>query len=162
MLLIMACKKQNTISFDNTKPTVLFVSTNARVLDTAAFLGKRYMHFLISIDVITGDSSIYFSQLPIDHSRFVRLLGPDTVHEFTLYRPLLLTTLPEVIPESDVYEISANDTARITYFGMVIAHGRWTQFYMEAYRFPYSLGQNDGTYESFIEFSPSYKTNMPL
>lgn len=149
--IITSCQKQKSKEIISVqKPMVLIVSTEARLLDTAAFIGKRYMHFLITFDVITGDSDVYFSQLPSGYESYVKITGPDTIHNYTPYRPLILTTLPEVILESDVYKISAHDTARITYFGMVVAHGRWTQFSMQVYMFPYSLGQNDGIYESVI------------
>jgi hypothetical protein len=131
------------------------------LLDTAAFAPKRYMHFLITFDIITGDSDIYFSQLPTDYGPFVRFCGPDTNRLFTPYRPMIIPDIPEIIPESDIFKVNAHDTVRITYFGMIVAHGAWIQFYMQAYEFPYSLGINDGVYESSIIFDNSFVTTNP-
>jgi len=159
---IISCKKQHQPSgITSQKPIALFVSTQAQLLDTAWSNPRRYMHFLITFDIITGDSSIYFSQLPMEYSRFARFLGPDTVHEYTPYRPLILTNIPEVVPEGDVFKIDSHDTVRISYFGMLIAHGPWTQFYMQSCGFPYSLGQNDGVYESVVRFDICFTTNFP-
>src|SRR5574343_1557075 len=144
---IMKCKKQNTPISDQKNPTALLVSTTARLLDTVAFAPKRYMHFLITFDIITGDSDIYFSQVPRDYRSIIRFCGADTNRLFTPYRPLILTNIPETIPESDIFKINAHDTIRISYFGIVIAHGPWLNYYMQAYGFPYSLGMNDGSYE---------------
>jgi hypothetical protein len=160
-IIVMQCKKQNTVNSDRKKPTAVLVSTTARLLDTAAFAPKRYMHFLITFNIITGDSDIYFSQLQMNYQRCIKFLGPDTVYNHTPYRPMILTTLPEVIPEGDVYKINAHDTVQVSYFGMIVAHGAWIQFYMQAYEFPYSLGINDGVYESGIIFDNSFVTTNP-
>lgn len=157
----MKCKKQNTPISDQKNPTAVFVSTTARLLDTAAFAPKRYMHFLITFDIITGDSDIYFSQLPADYSEFVRFMGPDTVYSFTPYRPSIIPGIPEIVPESDIFKMNAHDTVRVTYFGMIIAHGPWKNFYMQAYRFPYSFGMNDGDYKSTVVFDTLFKTSFP-
>ena len=159
--IIVSCKKQKFKEIlSPQKPTVLIVSTDARLLDTVWSEPSRYVHFFITFDVITGASDVYFSQLSSNYESYVTVMGPDTVYSYTLYQPLILTMLPEVIPEGGVYKISANDTARITYFGMLIAHGRWTQFSMQAYAFPYSLGENDGVYESVISLD-SVSTGFP-
>ncbi len=159
---IISCKKQHQPSSTNSqKPNALFVSTQARLLDTMWSASRRYMHFLVTFDVITTDSCVYFSQLPADYLPFAAFLGPDTIHEYTLYRPLIIPDIPEVIPESDIFKIDPHDTVRISYFGMIIAHGPWTQFYMQACSFPYSLSSNDGIYESEIRFSSCFRTNVP-
>lgn len=159
---IISCKKQHQPSSTNSqKPNALFVSTQARLLDTMWSASRRYMHFLVTFDVITTDSCVYFSQLPADYLPFAAFLGPDTIHEYTLYRPLTLTNIPEVVPEGDVFKIDPHDTVRISYFGMIIAHDRWTQFYMKAYGFPYSLSNNDGIYESEIHFDSCFTTDFP-
>jgi hypothetical protein len=161
-IIVMQCKKQNTTTLSaDKKPTALFVSTQARLLDTVWSAPRRYMHFLVTFDVITTDSCVYFSQLPVDYLPFAAFLGPDTIHEYTLYRPLIIPDIPEVVFESDIFKIDPHDTVRISYFGMIIAHGPWTQFYMQVYGFPYSLSNNDGIYESVIRFDSCFRTNYP-
>jgi hypothetical protein len=160
-IIVMQCKKQNTTTLSaDKKPTVSLVSTTARLLDTVWSAPKRYMHFMITFDVVAGDSDIYFSQLPIDYQSFVKFLGPDTGQIFTPYRPLVIPDVPEIIPEGDIFKISAGDTVQIRYFGMLIAHGPWIQFYMQAYGFPYSNGSDDGIYESILSFDNPFTTDM--
>ncbi len=160
-ILANQCKKRSAHIAVGTEPTATLVSTEAILLDTLAFSGKYYMHFRITFDIIAGDSDMYFSQVPINFGTYVTIRGNDTIHEYTPYRPLTLTSLPETEPESDVYKIVRNDTARITYFGMVIAHGPWMDFYMQAYKFVYSNGANDGTYESTVTFDQPFTTSVP-
>ncbi|HQV65144.1 MAG TPA: hypothetical protein PKZ56_02855 [Candidatus Paceibacterota bacterium] len=160
-MLASHCKKQSSVMSVGKEPMVMLVSTEAILLDTVWSAPKRYMHFLITFDVIAGDSNMYFSQLPTDYQQFVKFCGPDTVHDITPYRPLIIPDIPEVVPESDVFKIIAHDTVRISYFGMLIAHGPWTQFYMQSCGFPYSSGQNDDMYESKIRFDTCFTTNFP-
>lgn len=156
------CKKESPVIIPTeTQPTAILISTKANLLDTVWSAPKRYMHFFITFDVVAGDSDMYFSQVPIDFGGFVNIRGIDTVHLYTPYRPMILTSIPETESESDVYKVNAQDTARITYFGIVIAHGSWTDFYMQAYKFPYSKGVNDGTYESSIAFTQPFTTDRP-
>ena len=161
IMLASQCSKQSLIISARSMPTAILISTEAILLDTLAFSGNYYMHFLITFDVIAGDSDMYFSQVPTDFKKYVDILGSDTIHDYTPYRPMTITDLPEVEPEMDVYKIRAQDTARITYFGLVIAHGPWSDFYMKAYKFPYSTGRNDGTYESSITLKQSFQTDRP-
>ena len=158
----ISCNKETLPSAPPGKrPTVLLVSTEALLLDTVWSAPKRYMNFLITFDVIVGDSDLYFAQIPPEYQSLINILGSDTVHIHTVFTPMILTNIPEVIPETGIYKLRAGDTTRLSYYVMMIAHGPWTDFYAEAYSFAYSWGMNDGTYESRIEFEPPFKTNKP-
>jgi uncharacterized protein YpmS len=63
-IIVMQCKKQNTTTLSaDKKPTVSLVSTTARLLDTVWSAPKRYMHFMITFDVVAGDSDIELNNL---------------------------------------------------------------------------------------------------
>lgn len=162
IMMTVGCKKDSSVITPvETKPIAILISVKANLLDTVWSAPKRYMHFFITFDVVAGDSDMYFSQVPVDFVSFVNIRGLDTIHLYTPYRPMILTNLPETEPESDVYKINKYDTTRITYFGIVIAHGPWTDYYMQAYKFPYSKGANDGINESSIIFDQLFTTGRP-
>lgn len=112
----------------------------------------------IRISVTAGDSDIYFPQLiPADYKQVldVNLRGNTSIYSLDAD---IYTETDITATSSGNYIIPAGETGIMSYVVRIHTHANRGEYRLQLYRFLYSSGQDDGIYESSVEYGPEFVT----